>query len=67
MYIAGTLYILSVPVVDLMNVAEDNLVLVLHPSRHCNFLCRYQLHVALPITPNKLANPPIILIIITCL
>jgi len=38
------------PIIDLVNVAEHDLVLVLHPSRHCNFLCWDNLHVALTTT-----------------
>ena len=38
------------PVVDLMDIAEYDLVLVFHPGRHCYFLGRYQLHVSLAAT-----------------
>jgi len=42
------------PIIDLMNIAEHDLVLVLHPSRHCYFLCRDQLHVSLPTSTDSL-------------
>jgi len=45
------------PIIDLMNIAEDDLVLVLHPSRHCYFLCWDQLHVSLSVSTDVL-NPP---------